>query len=265
MTTYIPAFEPQHDEGLRPPLTNCNPASAAMMIDHWTYGRIDTSDVAIRQASGISPTVGMNYPAVNLGIGRLFPELGSLRYSDADGGGSAPMTWAELRTHLANGGGAMVAGFYVDLPTRLRRWSPAFEGGHQVFVADYRPASEDLWWMDPMGGFGVREAYGGERIPLSVLWDFIWRSGSADDRVRVTAAHSFSAPRPPAPVPSRFSDVPAGASFYDAIERMAASGVFVGYGDGTFRPNEPATRGQIAAALDRFARAAGIALPPPTE
>jgi hypothetical protein len=43
-----------------------------------------------------------------------------------------------------------------------------------------------------------------------------------------------------------FSDVPADSPFYVFIERMAARGIIGGFGDGTFQPEQNATRGQIA-------------------
>ena len=43
-----------------------------------------------------------------------------------------------------------------------------------------------------------------------------------------------------------FSDVPAGSAFYSYIETAAANGLLSGYSDGTFRPNETATRGQVS-------------------
>ncbi len=43
-----------------------------------------------------------------------------------------------------------------------------------------------------------------------------------------------------------FSDVAPGSTFYEFIERMASRGHIGGYSDGTYRPNNPATRGQIA-------------------
>ena len=42
-----------------------------------------------------------------------------------------------------------------------------------------------------------------------------------------------------------FSDVPPGYTFYEYIERLARRGFISGYSDGTFRPANPATRGQI--------------------
>jgi uncharacterized protein len=50
-----------------------------------------------------------------------------------------------------------------------------------------------------------------------------------------------------------FSDVPASGYVHgDAIERLAGAGVILGFTDGTFRPNAPVTRGQLATLLVRY-------------
>lgn len=43
-----------------------------------------------------------------------------------------------------------------------------------------------------------------------------------------------------------FIDVAPGSTFYEYVERMASRSVIGGYPDGTFRPSDPATRGQIS-------------------
>ena len=43
-----------------------------------------------------------------------------------------------------------------------------------------------------------------------------------------------------------FTDVEVGSTFYDYIETAYNHGIISGYGDGTFRPGDSATRGQIA-------------------
>jgi len=48
------------------------------------------------------------------------------------------------------------------------------------------------------------------------------------------------------PAPGHFRDVPSGYVFYPAIETAFAHGLISGYSDGTFRPGNPTTRGQIA-------------------
>ena len=49
-----------------------------------------------------------------------------------------------------------------------------------------------------------------------------------------------------------FSDVPVNHPFYDEIEWMADTGITQGYPDGTFRPNEDVTRGQMSAFMQRL-------------
>ena len=55
-----------------------------------------------------------------------------------------------------------------------------------------------------------------------------------------------------------FFDVPPDHTFYEYIERMASRGIITGYSDGSFRPGNNATRGQISKVV---ANAAGFAEP----
>ena len=48
------------------------------------------------------------------------------------------------------------------------------------------------------------------------------------------------------PTTAHFSDVPAGSTFYAFIETALAHGIISGYSDGTFRPSNPVTRGQLS-------------------
>lgn len=61
-----------------------------------------------------------------------------------------------------------------------------------------------------------------------------------------------------------FSDVEAGGDVYDSVEQLAYLGIMGGYGDGTFRPEQPVTRAEMVAALCRMmnvSEVAGIAFP----
>jgi 2',3'-cyclic-nucleotide 2'-phosphodiesterase (5'-nucleotidase family) len=49
-----------------------------------------------------------------------------------------------------------------------------------------------------------------------------------------------------------FPDVPRGYTHRDAIERLAGASVVNGFRDGTFRPEQPVTRGQLATLLVRY-------------
>jgi S-layer homology domain/Carboxypeptidase regulatory-like domain len=62
----------------------------------------------------------------------------------------------------------------------------------------------------------------------------------------VVLAHSWTLSNPPSPT---FSDVPAGSTFYTYVETAVAHQILSGYQDGTFRPANNATRGQISKIL----------------
>ena len=48
---------------------------------------------------------------------------------------------------------------------------------------------------------------------------------------------------------SRFSDVPVGSKYYDAIEQAVTEGYMKGYGGGRFGPDDPLTRAQVSQVL----------------
>ncbi|MCI2057742.1 MAG: alpha/beta fold hydrolase [Oscillibacter sp.] len=54
-----------------------------------------------------------------------------------------------------------------------------------------------------------------------------------------------------------FSDVPASAPYYDAVQWAAAAGVVSGYGDGRFKPETALTRQAMAVMLQRWAAVQG--------
>ena len=56
---------------------------------------------------------------------------------------------------------------------------------------------------------------------------------------------------------SEFSDVPAGQWYSGAVAWAAENGVVTGNADGTFNPNGPITREQMAAILYRYAQQKG--------
>ena len=55
-----------------------------------------------------------------------------------------------------------------------------------------------------------------------------------------------------------FKDVAAGRYYTEAVEWAAANNIVKGFTDGTFKPDEPVTREQLAAFLSRFAEYNGI-------
>ena len=65
-------------------------------------------------------------------------------------------------------------------------------------------------------------------------------------------------PVAPTPCPIQFSDVPEGSTFYVYVRCLACRGIVSGYGDGTFRPNNNVTRGQLSKIVSN---AAGFGIP----
>ena len=62
------------------------------------------------------------------------------------------------------------------------------------------------------------------------------------------------------PAPTRraaYTDVPTDVWYTDAVSWTTENGIFKGYGDGTFLPNAPVTREQLAAIFHRYANYAG--------
>lgn len=57
--------------------------------------------------------------------------------------------------------------------------------------------------------------------------------------------------------PGHFKDVPGGSWYYGAVETAFVNGLVVGYGDGTFRPNQSIAREEIAAMAVRALAACG--------
>lgn len=76
--------------------------------------------------------------------------------------------------------------------------------------------------------------------------DGTFRPNASITRGQLSKIVSNAAGYSDTPTRQTFTDVPPGSTFYPFIERMASRGVIGGYPDGTFRPNAPATRGQIA-------------------
>jgi hypothetical protein len=68
--------------------------------------------------------------------------------------------------------------------------------------------------------------------------------------VSSTPSRTPTSTRTPIPTstscPVQFTDVPPGSTFYDFIRCLACRGIVSGYPDGTFRPNNNVTRGQLA-------------------
>jgi len=88
--------------------------------------------------------------------------------------------------------------------------------------------------------------------PLSVEPTGTWPNVTDRPQMSVLQAHTGSGSCGPTPSPTpaacsiQFSDVPPGSTFYAFVQCLACHGIISGYGDGTFRPNNSVTRGQLS-------------------
>ena len=74
-------------------------------------------------------------------------------------------------------------------------------------------------------------------------------TATATDTITVPATSTATrtvAPPTATACPIQFTDVPANHTFYTSIRCLACRGIVSGYSDGTFRPNNQVTRGQLA-------------------
>ncbi|HUG48898.1 MAG TPA: hypothetical protein VMP67_10865 [Candidatus Limnocylindria bacterium] len=169
---------------------NCAFASAAMLLDKWTDGRLRPNQLRLRLASRVPSSQGVSFAELSRAVGRVTGV--GLRYSP---GGGDPLTWDALLARLARGGGAVVGGAYSRLPGHYTRWARDFaaEGarasGHAVYVERYQPGRGGgrVWMMDPLA---KSPFYRGEWISARALRHFSWRNA----RGLVTAA---ATPEPP--------------------------------------------------------------------
>jgi len=123
---------------------------------------------------------------------------------------------------------------------------------------DWRPAVDPGW----TGGMGVLRSFDGPAALVELL--FLSNPAEevllADDRVLQRAAAALSQGirqriDPQELDPPLFPDVP--AQFWDGqatriLRALLERGIFAGYPDGTFRPDQPITRLECAAALYRL-------------
>jgi hypothetical protein len=160
-------YTPEH---VRQRFNNCAFASAQMLIDKWTEGRVDAPQGALRRASGIAPREGgPTLRQLRKAVARVAGI--DLRWSP---NGGDRMTWDQLLDRLADGGGALVNIWPARLPRYYRRWIPTLTSGHSVYIERYQPRRDRIWLMDPLGR---GRNFQGEWISADVLYRAIWRSG----------------------------------------------------------------------------------------
>lgn len=148
---------------------DCVWASAAMLVDKWTAGRMIVSKDRLRKLSG-DRKGGSSLEMV----GRVLRKIGLPARTSPLGGAS--ITWTDLRARLAAGGGAILLGDDSKLPRWFGRWDLTFWGrtgnrdDHAVYLDRYDPAHDRFWVMDPLAPAGWRGEWIGGRDLRAFAW-----------------------------------------------------------------------------------------------
>jgi hypothetical protein len=176
-------------------------------------------------------------------------------------------TTGGLRVIARNGSGRRTL---VEGRAREPNWSP--DGRHIVFARDTSATRSELAVV-PAGGGSVSVRGAPSAHVESPVWDgdsatiywirytgrgvegrtssAVWRTrpDEGSDELFRRSRPVFGLARTEA-VSAAFTDI-AGSVHRSNIERLADEGIGQGFGDGTFRPNESVTRGQMASFIAR--------------
>jgi hypothetical protein len=172
---YRPAFVTETDTR---PWNDCLWASAAMLLDKWTNGRVTPTRQKLRALSR-DHRGGSSLDDLQVAFGKLGFKL---RFSP-DGG--ERITWPGLLRRLQAGAGAVLLGDDSDLPRWYGRWDYGFwrltkkekaaKDNHAVYIERYDRKRGRVWLMDPL----ARGDWKGEWISVWALRRFAWSTGGA--------------------------------------------------------------------------------------
>ena len=175
---YHPRFVTQTDQR---PMKDCLWASAAMLIDKWTNGKIHPGHQRLRALSG-DRNGGSNFDDLKIAYKRLGINL---KFSP---NGGDRISFNGLLNRLAHGAGAIVLGDDSRFPQWYGRWDYGFwkmtkkdrkkhpsRDNHAVYVERFDRRHGRVWLMDPLG----RAGWKGEWISIGSLQRFAWSSGGA--------------------------------------------------------------------------------------
>ncbi len=171
LPNYHPDFVTQRERGSS--TADCLWASASMLLEKWTAGRITVSKDRLRRLSGDTKK-GSNFRDLAPVLRRL-----GLKARWSPEGGEF-VTWNAMRARIRAGGGAVLLGDYHDLPRWYGRWAPRFwkkkgkKDNHAIYLDRYDGRTDQFWVMDPLAPAGWK----GEWIPARYLRAFAWQTGS---------------------------------------------------------------------------------------
>ena len=179
LPNYHPDFVTQRERGGS--TADCLWASASMLVEKWTAGRITVSKDRLRRLSG-DKMKGSNFKDLAPVLRRL-----GLKARWSPEGGEF-VTWNEMRARIRAGGGAVLLGDYHELPRWYGRWAPKFwkkkgkKDNHAIYLDRYDGRTDQFWVMDPLAPAGWK----GEWIPARYLRSFAWQTGGGGLWVMLT-------------------------------------------------------------------------------
>jgi hypothetical protein len=205
------------------------------------------ADVPFRQASVVEAAVV---------VGQAGPPPHVVSFTPTDGAADVPLD-TDIRItfdrdmdleSLRNGGVTLWAGpvWYVNgVPAWAEDvlvrpdWIPPLWPPYPVPISIFYNASTKSAVVEPLEPLTTDSIF-----TLTVDYRARAADGVPLDLARSATFLTVSGPDTP-----RFSDVPTDHRFHEAIESLAAAGIAHGYADGTFRPDEPITRADLAEML----------------
>lgn len=217
----------------------------------------------------IEPEWGTSYTTCkSIPANTFFPFDSSITWDDSLGDG-----WI-VRT----GGSSYWFDANVDLPTGAKVWNMyvnVFDNSASGDVwawfvecaTDYAPTcpfyplDNSLKTNGTPGYVKLYQSLSGQNITIDNLNKTYYvrvNLGATDQSSFGSVQVCYALQISPAPGTATFWDVPVGSFWHQYVEALAASGITTGYGDGTFRPDNYVTRGQMAAF---FSRALGLHWP----
>lgn len=118
---------------------NCTCASAATAIDRHTLGAIRTSGAHMRNCQ-YDRSGGTDLMDMKLAWSRCYSKYLDVRLK---------ITWNTFIASVRAGRGAIVLGWYAELPSRYRAQSSA-SFGHAIYINEIRPTDGALLMYDPL-------------------------------------------------------------------------------------------------------------------
>jgi hypothetical protein len=206
------------------------PTAAAKAVDHWGLAAVPVAGVV---APGGSYTFSFDVTA---------PPISTFRYEEAlsptdpyVSGFAAELDCNWILAHPYTPTSALITTDIAAGEIVIHRF------------ADILPGTGGAWaafWIDELAG----------RAPLVVQGypDGTYRPGWEVTRDQMAVYMARALTLPTAPYEGHFpSDVPIGQWAWPWIEALVRSGIVAGYPDGTYRPGEVVTRGQMAVYVAR--------------